>query len=244
MWLFEVRALVSLRSCSSVIQPAHSQCESSLSTMQDSVGSWGAATPSQGCQGNTGIPCPGQTQVSLLMYQHWPLWLCPRCAKNTCGAGCQHQHSVRTSSSRETAQQQGYMSEPVLGSCQTENDTLGLLIKHKGSVSIRTSHFMRDHISPPSFSGQLPVITTKNKAVHSIKARNSFLEVSEQKKSLKFLKVLKLKGFLKSTLAQAFPQGQPLTLGKWFTLGFSHFQNLFSTSRRMEKDLQFATCFL
>lgn len=90
--------------------------------------------------------------------------------------------------SRETAQQQGYMSEPVLGSCQTENDTLGLLIKHKGSVFIRTSHFVRDHISPPSFSGQLPVITTKNKAVHSIKARNSFLEVSEQKKSLKFLK--------------------------------------------------------
>lgn len=163
--------------------------------------------------------------------------------RGPCGAGCQHQHSVRTSSSRETAQQQGYMSEPVLGSCQTENDTLGLLIKYKGSVSIRTSHFMRDHISPPSFSGQLPVITTKNKAVHSIKARNSFL-VSEQKKSLKFLKVLKLKGFLKSTLAQAFPVGQPLTLGKWFTLGFSHFQNLFSTSRRMEKDLQFATCFL
>lgn len=85
MWLFEVRALVSLRSYSSVIQPAHSQCESSLSTMQDSVGSRGAATPSQGCQSNTGIPCPGQTQVSLLMYQHWPLWLCPRCAKNTCG---------------------------------------------------------------------------------------------------------------------------------------------------------------
>lgn len=157
MWLFEVRALVSLRSCSSVIQPAHSRCGSSLSTMQDSVGSRGAATPSQGCQGNTGIPCPGQTRVSLLMYQHWPLWLCPRCAKNTCGVweaevpvGLDASVSTacgQAAVSRETAQQQGYMSEPVLGSCQTENDTLGLLIKHKGSVSIRTSHFMRSHFS-------------------------------------------------------------------------------------------------
>lgn len=118
--------------------------------------------------------------------QHWLLWLCPRCAKDTCGVWeaeapvCLHR--VQTGSSGETAQQQGCVSEPALGSCQTENDTLGFLIKHNMSLSNKTSHSVWDHISSPSFSGQLLVITIKNKAVHSIEARNPLLEMSEQKK--------------------------------------------------------------
>lgn len=60
--------MVSLTSCPSVTQSAYPQCESSLSTTQDSAGSQGAAAPSQGFQGSTGIPSHGQTQVSRLMY--------------------------------------------------------------------------------------------------------------------------------------------------------------------------------